>query len=120
MAKRLALTRRAQYLAVYKSGKAVADNMLVIKALANNLDVSRIGFSVTKEMGKAIVRNRIKRLLKENMRLLDIEQGWDIVIIARHNIVMADYGTLTTRIVKLLGRAGILRKNDERISSKVD
>ena len=120
MAKRLALTRRAQYLAVYKSGKAVADNMLVIKALANNLDVSRIGFSVTKEMGKATVRNRIKRLLKENMRLLDIEQGWDIVLIARHNIVTADYSTLTTRIVKLLDRAGILRKNDEIISPKVD
>ena len=94
--------------------------MLVIKALANNLDVSRIGFSVTKEMGKATVRNRIKRLLKENMRLLDIEQGWDIVLIARHNIVTADYSTLTGHIVKLLDRAGILRKNDERISSKVD
>jgi ribonuclease P protein component len=116
----LALTRRAQYLAVYKSGKAVADNMLVIKTLANRLDVSRIGFSVTKEMGKATVRNRIKRLLKENMRLLDIEQGWDIVLIARHNIVTADYSTLTSRIVKLLDRVGILRKNDERISSKVD
>jgi ribonuclease P protein component len=120
MAKRLALTRRAQYLAVYKSGKAVADNMLVIKTLANNLDVSRTGYSVTKEMGKATVRNRIKRLLKENMRVLDIEQGWDIVLIARHNIVTADFSTLTTRMIKLLDRAGILRKEYEKFSSKVD
>jgi ribonuclease P protein component len=120
MAKQLALTRRAQYLAVYKSGKAVADNMLVIKTLPNNLDVSRTGYSVTKEMGKATVRNRIKRLLKENMRLLDIEQGWDIVLIARHGIVTADYSTLTTRITKLLNRAGILRKDYEKFSSKVD
>jgi ribonuclease P protein component len=120
MAKQLALTRRAQYLAVYKSGKAVADNMLVIKALSNNLDVSRTGYSVTKEMGKATVRNRIKRLLKENMRVLDIEQGWDIVLIARHSIVTADYNTLTVRIIKLLNRAGILRKDDEKFSFKVD
>lgn len=120
MAKRLALTRRAQYLAVYKSGKAVADNMLVIKTLANNLDVSRIGFSVTKEMGKATVRNRIKRLLKEIMRLLDIEQGWDIVLIARNNIVTADYGTLTARAIKLLDRARILRKDDEKLGPQVD
>jgi ribonuclease P protein component len=120
MAKQLALTRRAQYLAVYKSGKAVADNMLVIKTLPNNLDVSRTGYSVTKEMGKATVRNRIKRLLKENMRLLDIEQGWDIVLIARHNIVTADFSTLTTRITKLLNRAGILRKDYEKFGSKVD
>jgi ribonuclease P protein component len=120
MAKRLALTRRAQYLAVYRSGKAVADNMLVIKALSNNLDVSRTGFSVTRVIGKATVRNRIKRLLKENMRVLDIEQGWDIVFIARHNIVTADYSTLTARIIKLLNRAGILRKDYEKFSSKVD
>jgi ribonuclease P protein component len=120
MAKRLALTRRAQYLAVYKSGKAVADNILVIKTLSNNLDVSRTGFSVTKEIGKATVRNRVKRLLKEIMRLLDIEQGWDIVLIARRNIVTADYGTLTARIIKLLNRAGMLRKDYEKFSSKVD
>ena len=120
MAKRLALTRRAQYLAVYKSGKAVADNMLVIKTLSNDLEVSRIGFSVTKALGKATARNRIKRLLKENVRLLDIDKGWDIVFIARHDIVTADYSALSTRIVKLLNRAGILRKDDERFGSKVD
>ena len=94
--------------------------MLVIKTLANNLDVSRTGFSITKEIGKATVRNRIKRLLKENMRLLDIEQGWDMVLIARRNIVTADYSTLTARIIKLLNRAGILRKDDEKFSAKVD
>jgi RNase P protein component len=54
------------------------------------------------------------------MRLLDIEQGWDIVLIARHNIVTADYSTLTTRIIKLLNRAGILRRDDEKFGSKVD
>jgi ribonuclease P protein component len=54
------------------------------------------------------------------MRLLDIEQGWDIVFIARHNIVTADYSTLTARIIKLLNRAGILRKDYEKFSSKVD
>lgn len=120
MAKRLALTRRAQYLAVYRSGKAVADNMIVIKTLSNKLDVSRTGFSVTKEIGKATVRNRIKRLLKEIMRLQDIEQGWDIVLIARRNIVTADYKALTARAVRLLDRAGILGKHDEKFGSKVD
>ena len=59
-------------------------------------------------------------LLKENVRLLDIEQGWDIVFIARHDIVTADYGTLSTRIVKLLNRAGILHKDDEKFGSEVN
>jgi RNase P protein component len=54
------------------------------------------------------------------MRLLEIEQGWDIVLIARRNIVTADYHTLTARAIKLLSRAGILRKDYEKYSSKVD
>jgi len=108
MAKRLALTRRAQFLAVYETGKALADNLVVLKAIPNGLDATRIGFSVTKETGKANVRNRVKRLLKENVRVLDIKTGWDIVFIARRNIVKADYHQLTHSLVKLLRRAGLL------------
>ncbi|MBN1375834.1 MAG: ribonuclease P protein component [Dehalococcoidia bacterium] len=108
MAKRLALTRRAQFLAVYESGKASADNFVVVKAIPNGLDVTRVGFSVTKGLGKATVRNRIKRLLKENVRVFGITNGWDIVFIARRSIVNADYHQLTLSLVKLLRRAGLL------------
>jgi ribonuclease P protein component len=120
MAKRLALTRRAQYLAVYKSGKAVADSLLFIKTLANHLDATRVGYSVTKEIGKATVRNRIKRLLKENVRSMDVKQGWDIVFIARRGIVIADYHRLCKSIKNLLRRSGLLASDVEEISSKVD
>lgn len=111
MAKRLALTRRAQYLAVYESGKASADNLVVVKALPNGMDATRIGFSVTKEIGKATVRNRVKRLLKENVRLLDVKTGWDIVFIARRSIVKADFHQLTGSVTKLLRRADLLINN---------
>jgi ribonuclease P protein component len=111
MAKRLALTRRAQYLAVYKSGKASADSLVVVKALPNGMDATRIGFSVTKEIGQATVRNRVKRLLKENVRLLDIKVGWDIVFIARRSIVKADFNRLTESVIKLLRRADLLINN---------
>ena len=114
MAKKLALTRRAQFLAVYESGKASADNLIVVKALQNGLDATRIGFSVSKETGKATVRNRTKRLLKENVRVLEIKEGWDIVFIARRGIVKADYHQLTGSIVKLLRRADLLRNEVEK------
>jgi ribonuclease P protein component len=120
MAKRLALTRRAQYLAVYESGKAFADGFIVVKILPNNLECTRIGFSVTKNVGKATVRNRVKRLLKENVRILDINTGWDIVFIARRNIVNANYNELTVSVTKMLRRAGLLKKNVERIGSEVN
>lgn len=108
MAKRLALTRRSQFLAVYESGKASADNFVVVKAIPNGLDATRVGFSVTRGLGKAVERNRIKRLLKETVRVLDIKTGWDIVFIARRSIISADYHQLASSIVKLLRRAGLL------------
>lgn len=113
MAKQLALTKRSQYLAVYKAGKAAADNFLVAKVLANGLDVSRIGFSVTKETGKATVRNRIRRLLKENARMLPIKPGWDIVFIARKGIIKADFHMLGKSMSRLLERSAALRVHVE-------
>jgi len=120
MAKRLALTRRAQYLAVYESGKAAADRLLVIKILPNNLDVLRAGFSVTKDIGKAVVRNRVKRLLKENLRLLVVKPGWDIVVIARRPVADIDYHEINRSMTKLLNRLDLLVKDAEKSGSKVD
>jgi ribonuclease P protein component len=117
MAKQLALTRRAQYLAVYKSGKAFADSFVVVKTIPNGLDATRIGFSVTKEIGQATVRNRVKRLLKENVRLLDIKEGWDIVFIARRSIVKADYHDLAESALRLLNRASLLANHVEKTGS---
>ncbi|MBN1690813.1 MAG: ribonuclease P protein component [Dehalococcoidia bacterium] len=120
MAKRLALTRRSQYLAVYKSGKAAADKLLVIKALPNHLDALRLGLSVTKDIGKATVRNRIRRLLKENIRLMLIKPGWDIVLIARRPVACVDYYEINRSITKLLNRLDLTVIDAENGSSKIN
>jgi ribonuclease P protein component len=119
MAKKGALTKRAQYLTVYKSGKAWVDNFIVIKALPNELEFSRYGFSVAKEIGKAVVRNRVRRLLKEIASLANIKPGWDIVFIARPAAATTDYHQLKKSMEKLLLRAHLTNK-DETLSVGVD
>jgi ribonuclease P protein component len=82
-----------------------------MKAMPNGLSLSRYGFSVTKKVGKAVQRNRFKRLLREIMRLQSLRSGWDIVFIARSVAVNTDYQQLERAVTKLLARAQLLESN---------
>jgi ribonuclease P protein component len=82
-----------------------------MKAMPNGLSLSRYGFSVTKKVGKAVQRNRLKRLLREIMKLQSLRPGWDIVFIARPVAVNADYHQLERAVTKLLARAQLLESN---------
>ena len=105
------LTNRAQYTLVYRQGKVWANSLVVMKAMPNGLNLSRYGFSVTKKVGKAVQRNRLKRLLKEIMRMQSLRPGWDIVLIARSVAVNTDYHQLEKAVTKLLARAQLLESN---------
>jgi len=111
-----ALNKRAQYVLVYQQGRTWADSLLVMKAMSNGLNSSRCGLSVTKKVGKAVQRNRVKRLLREIFRLQSVKPGWDIVFIARRDAVNADYHQLEKAVTGLLGRAQLLQR-DEALSA---
>lgn len=102
------LTRPVQYALVYNEGSSWMSSLLVMKMLPNRLSLSRYGFSVSKRVGKAVTRNKVKRLLREILRLTPLKPGWDIVFIARRLAATADYANLEKSVKGLLSRAQLM------------
>jgi len=110
------LTRKTQFTLVYNEGKTWSGREIVVKALPNGLSSSRHGFTVSKRVGNAVVRNRVKRLLREIVRQTPLQPGWDIIFIARTAAAGADYGNLGKSVRKLLFRAGLFLGEYEGVS----
>ena len=102
------ITKPREYALVYEQGKSWACELVVMRALPNGLPISRYGISVSKRIGKAVVRNRVKRRLREILRVLPLKPGWDIVLIARPAAASADYPGLKRATEGLLTRAHIV------------
>jgi ribonuclease P protein component len=102
------LTKSEQYALVYNKGSSWVSDLIVMKALPNELTFSRYGFSVGRRVGEAVVRNRAKRRLREILHSLSLELGWDIVFIARPKTASASFASLKKSVHGLLSRAGLL------------
>ena len=89
-----------------------ANGHLVLYARKNRTGTNRVGITVSKKLGKAHVRNRIRRRLREVYRLNEglFCPGWDIVVVARSGAVNADFQKLTKSYLSLAAKAGILKE----------
>ena len=104
-----------EYKAVYQTGDKVVDPYLVLYFMPNYLECDRLGISVSKKVGGAVVRNRVKRLFREIFRQNKhrYHPGYDIVCVARKPILQLDFNQLSKRLDKALRRAGLLSSSEE-------
>jgi ribonuclease P protein component len=114
------LTKSEQYAVVYEKGSSWADGLVVVKALPNGLSFSRYGLSVGRRLGGAVVRNRVKRRLREILRSTQLKPGWDIVFIARPPAASASFAGLGKSVQALLSRAGLLTRENEKACLRVN
>lgn len=102
------LARRREFEAVCTEGRSWVNNLVVLRVLPNSLGSNRYGFAAGKRLGGAVVRNRVKRRLREVVRRTPIKDGWDMVFIARQAAAEADYHSLRKATEELLARAQLL------------
>lgn len=100
------IVRRADFDAAYREGRKRTSREFTVFLRANGLPSSRFGWSIKKALGTAVRRNRIRRRLREIVRLhrREIAAGWDIVIHPRASAATADFEALSGELLKLLPR----------------
>lgn len=116
MDRRLRLTRSTDFKRVRRLGKSYAHPLLVLIALPNDLEHSRFGIAAGRAVGKAVQRNRAKRLMREGLRPFFpvIAPGWDIVLLARASMAEASLDSTSQALRNLLSRAHLLTDSHDQ------
>ncbi len=118
--------KNSEFQVIYRRGKSFANNLLVLyvyKNRKNQLDgvpFNRIGISVSKKVGKSVVRSRVKRLINEAYRLNKDAylKGYDFVIIARVSSYDKSYSETEKALIHVFKKAGLV--NDEKNTVKIN
>ena len=111
-----ALKRNHVFRRLYTT-QGFANSYLVLYARKNRMDHNEVGITVSKKLGHAVVRNRIRRRLREIYRLNEqlFTPGWDIVVVARTRSVNAEFSKLTHAYLSLAEKAGLLQKESRPV-----
>ncbi len=104
------LSRPQDFAAIQERGTTRSHPLLVVRAVRTELDITRFGLSTGRRLGGAVVRNRIRRRIREVLRVMapSFRPGWDVLIIARPALVKADHDALVAALRRLLGRSGVI------------
>jgi ribonuclease P protein component len=119
MEKKYRLAKREDFNKVYRYGKSAANHQFVLYYLLQpKLECFRLGVSVSKKIGNAVVRNRLRRMMKEIIRLNKehMASQFDYILIARKPCAEMDYQAMEKSILHVVRKAS-LAKRDERLKN---
>jgi ribonuclease P protein component len=104
------LSRPGDFGRLAEGGIARSHPLLVGRFVRNDLDQTRFGFATGRRLGGAVVRNRVRRRIREVLRVMapSFQPGWDVLIIARPAIVEADQDALVAALRRVLRSGGVL------------
>ena len=105
----VSLKENSAFRRLYYRGVSAGNRYLVIYCRRNGTDVSRMGLTVSTKLGHAVVRNRVRRRLREIVRLNEdkLAVGFDFVIVARSAVVEAEFSALTKAFLTLTDKLGM-------------
>ena len=103
---------------VYKRGKSYANKYLVMYIVDNNLEVNRLGISVSKKVGNSVVRHRTTRLIREAYRLHkdELRPNTDLVVVARFRAVGASYQRVERAFLRCTKQLGLNQTKEGNLS----
>lgn len=115
MQRRLRLHHQSDFQRLRQDASVKRHPMLMLSYLANGLPHNRYGFITSKRLGIAVCRNRVRRLLREAIRLQHshLEQGYDCIFIARPSIVGQPFSEIQRIVYELCRRAGLVLKDSD-------
>jgi ribonuclease P protein component len=111
--KKYRLSKRDDYNKVYRYGSSSANKQLVIYFMSQpKIDHFRLGLSVSKKIGNAVTRNRVRRMIKEIARLhkLSIKNQMDYIFIARNPTATISYQELERSVIHLFRKNSLYSK----------
>jgi len=108
------LKKNYEFKKVYNEGRYYVEKYVVMYIVMNNSASNRVGFSVSKKVGNSVVRNRVKRLMKEIYRqyAMNMKLGYDLVFTARVGSGSVDYSNIEKNIKSIIKKAK-LQKSEE-------
>lgn len=103
--------KNQEFRTVYEEGSSLGNRLLVMYTRYNDLDHNRIGISVSKKVGNSVVRHRVKRLIKESLRLCgnDLCIGLDIVVIAKQQTAGKNFREVDSAVKHLVSKKNLFR-----------